>query len=176
MPVSFEVPISKAGAALRGSNTIQHQMTTTGAGTAVVLACLTTAGLGINAGFLWHLYAAERQRAERPLPRAAALGAYAYILGIHTLPWLAYVAMNQVSMRRGRFQIVMEQDARMWALLVFFCLEVGLHVAACSAAAAAFAQGARALRRAVGGCLGVGAVNVQDPSRSGRAAGWVGHG
>lgn len=146
--MEIEVPISKAGAAATGSPMVQADMTTTGAGAAIVLACLAAAALVVNANKLWHLYV-RAAASEQPLPLGAPLAAQAYVLGIHTLPWLGYVVRDQLSMRRAKFAINLGQDAAIWGLLVLFILMIGLHAMACFAAAGAFAGQARALRRGV---------------------------
>lgn len=152
------MPISQAAAAATGSPKVQEQMTTTGAGAAIVLACLAAAALVVNANYLWHLYESGRRRAsERPLPLGAPLAAQAYILGFHALPWLGYVVRDQLSMRRADFAVNLGQDAATWGLLALFILVIGLHAAACFAAAAAFAGQARALRCGVSLSLRCGA-------------------
>lgn len=150
VPVQIEVPISKADAAAFGSPMVQADMATTGAGAAIVLACLAAAALVVNSNYLWHLYVSGRRRAsEQPLPLSAPLAVQAYILGIHTLPWLGYVIRDQLSMRRADFAIILGQDAASWGLLVLCLVMIGLHALACFAAAGAFARQARALRRGV---------------------------
>jgi hypothetical protein len=75
-------------------------------------------------------------------------------------------------MRRMAFQPKLHPSVGTWGLLGFFLLEVGLHVAACCGAAAAFVRHARAVKRGVSRRW-VSRGGRRLPDRSGRG-GWVG--